>query len=229
MDPAKYFKRTIDPGEIVRMVVQDLHKIKKFKSILFVRTPSTGSWMDRMIRTYTNLNPYSVLYTRNGGAANRNDRRLYTILDHSELDLHIKNLNKRFDLICLDPFHEYIESISDFTLLTSVLSDDGILISHDCFPPKKEHSSPVFKSGWWCGVTYVAFVEIAYNNPSWFYTILDNDNGVGIISKNEMAHLKNEFDREKQQCLIQMNKEGNDATYEYFCENSNELINLIRE
>jgi hypothetical protein len=226
MDPAKYLKTKMYNGGIVNMVIQDLHKLKNFKSVLFVRTPTTGSWMDGMITTYKDLNPYSVLYTRNSETANNVAKRLYTILDYSELNSHIKNLNRRFDLICLDSFHEYSESINDFTLLTSILSDDGVLISHDCFPPKKEYSTPVFKLGWWCGVTYVAFVEIAYNNPSWFYAIFDNDNGVGIISKNAVEPLKNEFDREKQKRLIQMKKGGN-TTYEYFCANSKELINVI--
>jgi hypothetical protein len=129
----------------------------------------------------------------------------------------------------MDPFHEYSESISDFTLFTSMLSDDGILISHDCFPHKKQYSGPIFKPGHWSGITYVAFVETAYNNPSWFYAIINNDTGIGIISKNAIENLRNNFDREKQECLIQMNKDGDDSTYEYFCANSKELINLIRE
>jgi len=229
MNPSEYVKNKLYHGEIVNMVIQDLHKLLNFKSALFVRTPTTGTWMDAMITTYKSLSPYPILYTRNGAATNSAAKRLYTIVDHSQLKSHVKNLKRHFDLICVDPFHEYSESISDFTLLTSVLSDDGVLISHDCFPHKKEYSSPVFKSGWWCGVTYVAFVEVAYNNPSWFYAILDNDNGVGIISKKAVEHLRNDFDREKQQRLIQMNKAGDETTYEYFCANSKELINVISE
>jgi hypothetical protein len=229
MDTAKYLEPKICGGQVVNMVIEDLHKLKNFKSMLFVRTPTTGAWMDPMILTYKHLNPCTVLYTRNSNTTYGNGKRLYTMLDHCDLEFYFKNLNRRFDLICMDPFHEYSESISDFTLFTSMLSDDGILISHDCFPHKKQYSGPIFKPGHWSGITYVAFVETAYNNPSWFYAIIDNDTGIGIISKNAIENLKNNFDREKQECLIQMNKDGDDGIYEYFCENSKELINLIRE
>jgi len=229
MNTSRYLQPKISGGQIVNMVIEDLHKLKNFKSMLFVRTPTTGAWMDPMITTYKDLNPCTVFYTRNGNTTYGNGNRLYTIVDHCDLEWYFKNLNRRFDLICMDPFHEYNESISDFTLFTSMLTDDGVLISHDCFPCKKQYSGPIFKPGYWCGVTYVAFVEIAYNNPSWFYAVIDNDTGIGIISKNAIENLRNDFDREKQECLIQMNKDGDDSTYEYFCANSKELINLIRE
>ena len=158
--------------------------------------------------------------------ANSYMKRLYTVIEHSDLESHIRALNVQFDVICIDPFHEYSESAGDFLLLPSFLTDDGILISHDCYPPQKDWATPKFKSGAWCGVTYVAFVEFAYNNPDWYYTILNNDTGIGIMSKKPMAHLKNSFNRELQKQLIDMYK-ANEPTYDFFCANSGALINAI--
>jgi hypothetical protein len=108
------------------------------------------------------------------------------------------------------------------------MTDDGILLSHDCCPPKKEYSTPDFKKGWWCGVTYICFVELAYNNPQWFYGVINNDNGVGILSKQKLDHLEQNFNREKQEQLIKMNKDLDPSVYDYYIKNAKELINLYK-
>ena len=82
----------------------------------------------------------------------------YTPKTHHTLFETINNINTKFDLICLDSFHEYKESIADLLLLTSVLSENGILICHDCCPPNKKCTTSYYKKGEWCGVTYVAFI-----------------------------------------------------------------------
>ena len=115
----------------------------------------------------------------------------------------------------------------DFKTFTSYLSDDGILISHDCYPPKKEYATKEYKKGYWCGLTYICFIELAYNNPQWYYSIINNDNGIGIMSKNIISPLtiNTIFDRKKQEELI--NIKENHTAYNYFIENKNNLINII--
>jgi len=226
MNFSQYLKTRVQKGEVVSKMIEDLHKEKRFKNILFIRTPTTGAWMDTIFKKQT-ANVTRLMYTAGAMTANSYMKRLYTVIGHSDFESHIRGLGVQFDLICIDPFHEYAESASDFSVLPLFLTDDGIIISHDCHPPKKEWATSQFKSGGWCGVTYVAFVEFAYNNPNWFYIILNNDTGIGMMSKKPMASLKNTFNRELQKQLIDMFKAGDDTTYDFFCANSKELINAI--
>ena len=215
----KYLREKQTKGEIVNMVVNDLQKTKTFQNILFLRTPTTGGWMDAMMR---DENVTRILYTIDTHITNR----LYTILRHSELETHLRSLEKTFDLIIMDSYHEYKQSSSDFSFISSLLSEDGILISHDCCPPDKEKATPNFIKGYWCGVTYICFIELAYNNPQYYYAVIDNDNGVGIASKKPIDFLTQDLNREKQEIVIQMNKDGDPNTYDYFRANGKELINL---
>jgi hypothetical protein len=226
MNFSPYLKTRVQKGEVVSKLFEDLHKERQFKNILCIRTPTTGSWMDTMFSNNTESNITRLMYAGGSMTANSYMKRLYTVIEHSDLESHIRALNVQFDVICIDPFHEYSESAGDFLLLPSFLTDDGILISHDCYPPMKEWATPKFKSGAWCGVTYVAFVEFAYNNPDWYYTILNNDTGIGIMSKKPMAPLTNSFNREMQKQLIDMYK-ANEPTYDFFCANSGAIINAI--
>jgi len=219
--PNCYLQKKTFNGEIVNRLLNDIIKENQlYGNILFVRTPTTAPWMDNMLKN--NENVTRIIYNTPDVEPIKINN--YDIIQHSELT----KLNyKKYDIICLDPYHEYAESTSDLNFLSSLLSDQGVMLIHDCCPPKKEYSTSKFKKGWWCGVTYVCLVEHSYNNPELFYGVINNDNGVGIISKQKISYLDNGFDKEKQETLITMLKENNEMTYDYFCKYGRELINLI--
>ena len=225
MELQKYLYEKKTNGYIVKMVINDLHHLKNFKNILLVRTPTTAPWMDNILNNESNINIVCIMYNIIQDKYSKNPD--YTHIEHNKMNDYLKSLNIKFDAICVDPYHEYKESNMDFTILSSYLSDDGILISHDCYPPKKEYATKQFKHGYWCGLTYICFIELAYNNPQWYYSIINNDNGVGIISKNIISPLTNNtiVDRQKQSELI--NLKENDIAYDYFIQNQHHLINII--
>jgi hypothetical protein len=171
-------------GDIISLFITHLYNEYKFKNILFVRTCTTGDWQDKLLINEKNIT--RILYFTNKTEKKTNSHKLTNIIDSNDLENTLKLLNKNFDLICIDPFHEYNESKRDFSILSSFLTKNGILISHDCFPENKDMSTPYFKEGGWCGETYVAFIEFAYKNPSMYYAILNIDTGIGIMSKIEM-------------------------------------------
>lgn len=159
-----------------------------------------------------------------------NSSNITNKIEYKNLENELSQLNKKFNLICIDPFHEYEISKSNFNLLYSYLSEDGTIISHDCFPAITKLARPTYCQGEWCGETYVAFVEFAHNNPALYYGILNIDTGIGIISKlNNVLFLKNNLDIEKQKIFLakHKNKELYVDIYKYFCENSIGLINSI--
>lgn len=183
-----------------------------FQNILIVNTPITGLFLDEMLQDK---------YTT---------RIKYSPNDFNNFIETINNINCKFDLILVDPYHEYEHSIVTFRLLTSLLDENGILISHDCYPPTFDitQPTPVYVNGCWCGVTYAAFVENAYENPNLYYSVINNDFGLGIISKTETIFVKKICNVEKQKIFLDMCKNNDyEKAYNYFIDNSNEMINLI--
>ena len=98
----------------------------------------------------------------------------------------------------------------------------------DCYPWNKTVANPSYISGNWCGETYIAFIELAYNNPDMFYTVINIDTGIGIMSKKQIHFLCNKMnkkiDKNKQEYLLYLHKNSKDA-YTYFTENSKDIIN----
>lgn len=95
-------------------------------------------------------------------------------------------------------------------------------------------ANPNYIKGPWCGETYMAFVEFAYNNysnnPNNYYAILNIDTGIGIISKKQLGFLSNTLDRKKQEHLLYLyyNNNPKGQYYKYFNENSKDIINSIQ-
>ncbi len=180
------------------------------KKILIINTPKTGEFLNKM---FLDKRIVRICYDPN---------------DFNYLVNLIPIIKTKFDLICVDPYHEYKESINTFRLLISLLNENGILISHDCCPPNFSCSSPTYKTGEWCGVTYAAFIEIAYEHPEWYYSVINTDYGLGIISKKEIDFVKKIIDNEKQKIFLDLFKENKyEEAYHYFIENSGDIINLI--
>ncbi len=223
----KYFnKKKYNSGEIISDLITDVINKNKYTSILFIRTPPTGGWLDNFLKN--NKNIIRILYK----TQHHNKKTkilahpLTKIINSEELEHKLKTFNKTFDLICVDPFHEYEYSKRDFFLLSSYLTDNGMIISHDCFPKNEAYANPKFNPGAWSGETYIALVEFAYNNPEYFYGIIELDTGIGIISKKEFNGLTNKLNKDKQKELLLLHK-NSDKPYEYFCNNGKEIINTI--
>ena len=200
-------------------------EIFKFSNILCVRHPTGGLFLDKLFLNKSNVS--RIIYEINNIEHTKCDKSQNILIQHSDLKNILNTLNKKFDLICLDPFHEYSESISDLSICTSFLTEDGILICHDCSPPTKELCSSNYKYGAWCGVTYYCLIEFAYNNPNYYYGVINRDFGLGIISKKNIPFVKKIIINETHQNLIDIYNNNTDETYDYFIINSKALINLI--
>lgn len=219
--------KTIVNGEIITKFINDYIRLYNCENILLVRTPTTGDWLKNIC--INNNNVVRILYDTDF-ITGINSSNLKNKIKYENLEDTLSQLNRKFNLICIDPFHEYEISKSNLNLFYQYLSEDGTIISHDCFPTTKKMAQPNYSTGSWCGETYVAFVEFAYNNPTLYYGILNIDTGIGIISKlNNIIFLKNNLDIKKQELFLSKHKNKAMYTdiYKYFCENSVELINSI--
>lgn len=91
--------------------------------------------------------------------------------------------NARFDVILVDPFHDYACSYRDIELALRLLKDNGAIVVHDVLPPSAGRIiSPTRVRGSWCGVTFIAFIDFLMKEDLQFCTV-DCDFGCGIIRK----------------------------------------------
>ena len=224
MDISKYFKKKYNFGNIISSFIIDLYNKNNYNNILFIRTCTTGNWLDELLIENQDIN--RILYLTDKIKNPTTSHKLTTIIHSNDLSNQLILLNKTFDLICIDTWHEYEEASRDFRIISSFLNDSGILISHDCYPWNKIVANPRFIPGSWCGETYISFIEYAYNNSNMFYTILNIDTGIGIISKKQLPFLSNTLDKKKQEHLLFLHKNSLDC-YTYFVENSKDIINVI--
>ena len=198
----------------------------KFNNILCVRHTTGGHFLDKLFLDKNNVK--RILYESNNiNVPKCNNPGLNILIQHKDLLNTLEKINIKFDLICLDPFHEYYESSNDLLLITSFLTDNGIVVCHDCAPQNKEQTTSHYIYGNWCGVTYCAFINFAYNNPEWFYAVLNKDFGLGIISKKEIKFVSKNLNKGLQKKFIDIIINNIDNAYDYFEIYSKEIINLI--
>lgn len=210
-------------GEIISNIIVDLYNQNKYDNVLFIRTPTTGNWLDILLNK--NINITRILYDTYK-INNYTFHKSTIIIDHNNLKNTLISINKKFDLIAIDTFHEYNYSKNDLYLLYMFLTENGTMICHDCFPSNKLMATPKFKFGDWCGETYIAFIDFAYNNPQLFYCILKIDTGIGIISKVELELLKNKFNIKKQKKMLSYHMQSKNV-YKYFYKNHHKIMNVI--
>lgn len=77
------------------------------------------------------------------------------VFEHSSSDDFFKKANGKFDCIFLDGSHQLDQVFRDINNAQNHLTEDGIIIVHDTFPPDKEHTSPNL-----CGNAYRAIEEL---------------------------------------------------------------------
>jgi len=88
----------------------------------------------------------------------------------------------RYDIILVDPFHDYASSYRDLAAAFDLLDKGGMLVVHDCRPPNIAVAGPEYIEGEWCGVTYKAYLDFVFARRLDYRTV-DTDYGCGIIRK----------------------------------------------
>ncbi len=219
--------RSYKNGEIITNYVNDLINNNNYNNIIFIRTPTTGNWLDNILPNNNNIIRLCY-FMQTKQLTNLKCHKSTIFINLNILKEKMNELNNKYDLIVIDPYHEYDISYNNFNLLFSFLNDDGCIVSHDCYPTNLKLSFPKFVFGDWCGQTYLAFIKFAYHNPELFYGILNIDTGIGIINKRKNDGLSNSLNKNKQEKLLNIDFLNNyDEAYTYFINNSIELINLI--
>jgi hypothetical protein len=159
-----------------------------------------------------------------------------------EIDDCLNEIKRRqlgFDIILVDPWHEYGTSWRDLNVAFDLISEGGALVVHDCLPPRSGPViSPTYVEGEWCGVTYEAYLDFVLGRADLDYYTVDTDYGCGVIRKKghaassapRVAGLSRSTEPQEQQSLIaRWRSLGDDleATFGFFEANRTALLRLI--
>ncbi len=109
-------------------------------------------------------------------------------------DFFLKNAKQVFektkpDLIFIDGMHEYQYALRDIENSLRYMTDNGVIVVHDCNPKTKEAGSS-FKEfsennyeGLWNGDVWKAILHLRSTRQDVNVFVLDCDHGLGIITK----------------------------------------------
>lgn len=105
-------------------------------------------------------------------------------LDIAPCVAELDRRGERYDVILVDPYHEYECSRRDLELAFRLLSENGTIVVHDVLPPSGGTIiSPSFVPGPWCGLTFIAYVDfLMKENPA--FSTVDCDYGCGIVTRH---------------------------------------------
>jgi hypothetical protein len=115
----------------------------------------------------------------------RASRHLPTL---SDIEGMVSDNRTTADIVFLDPWHTYDDSLRLLQLGYAMVAPGGYLVVHDCNPDQYEFTATLPESCavCWCGDTWRAFVDFTANLPAdteWW--ILASDLGVGVIQAAE--------------------------------------------
>jgi hypothetical protein len=135
----------------------------------------------------------------------------------------------RFDVILVDPYHAYAQSRRDLEAALALLSSGGALVVHDCLPPSEALAGPEFQPGFWCGVTYKAFIDFVAANPELRYVTVDADYGCGVVRKAAPLLPARSPRSARRRVFARWTGFGDDfaAAWRYFAAHRASLLNLI--
>lgn len=124
----------------------------------------------------------------------------------------------KFDCVFIDGLHIEDQVYEDVENSLKFLSEDGVVILHDCNPPTQYHvgETPLFSppaNGDWNGTVYLALIKLRLYRKDLTLTTIDTDWGVGIIRKSESQTL-NVFPTDA-------------LNWDFFSFNRKKILNLI--
>ena len=128
---------------------------------------------------------------------------------------------KKVELALVDGMHEYAYALRDAENILHYLTDDGVIIMHDCNPKTKEEAGSyaewksMGKTGQWNGDVWKTIVHLRSCRDDINVFVLDCDQGLGIVTKGRPENkLKYSLD------------EINSFTFNDFDANRRQWINL---
>ena len=162
-------------------LINELAAVHGYRSYLEICTPTTG----RLYAT-VDRDRYTTCHRLMYRCPDKFDDGLPIDFRTSGLDIErhlrvIRAVERKYDVILVDPFHEYETTIRDLREACELLQPNGTILVHDCFPTDEKIVEPRYQIGSWCGVTYKAYIDFVLATPRLWFCTVDTDFGCGVI------------------------------------------------
>ena len=91
--------------------------------------------------------------------------------------------SSKFDIIFIDGLHHSDQVLKDIKNSLNHLSDNGIIVCHDCLPTSEKMQERDDNGGEWTGDVWKAIAELRVETIDLDIKVVDTDYGCGIISR----------------------------------------------
>jgi SAM-dependent methyltransferase len=94
-----------------------------------------------------------------------------------------------FDVVFVDGHHTYEQALRDVENSLRHLSEEGVVLMHDCNPPTEESALPDLLAAaatggdGWCGDVWKTIVHLRATRPDLRVSVLDIDYGIGVVRR----------------------------------------------
>jgi hypothetical protein len=147
----------------------------------------------------------------------------------------IRAVERKYDVILVDPFHEYETTIRDLREACDLLRPNGTILVHDCFPTDEKIVVPRYQNGSWCGVTYKAYIDFVLATPRLWFCTVDTDFGCGVIrqpaqfARDDRAALPFVAESSRRLAIRDWEQAGSDygKTFRLLQAHATTLLNLV--
>jgi hypothetical protein len=165
-------------------LINELSAIYGYRKYLEICTPTTGNMYRAVDRAR-----YSTCHRLMYRCPAEFDDGLPIDFRSSNLDINecvgaVRAKDLKYDVILVDPFHEYESSVRDLIEAVDLLNPAGTVIVHDCYPRDETIAVPEYIDGSWCGVTYKAYLDFVLAGNGLIFCTVDTDYGCGVIRRN---------------------------------------------
>jgi hypothetical protein len=187
---------------------------REYRSYLELCTVTTGLRYKEIDRTRLAV-CHRLMYRCPSGYADELPIDFRSVgLDISSCVRVIRERGYRYDLILVDPLHEYGASMRDLTEALGLLTDRGTIVVHDCLPPTAELAGPNFRVGDRCGLTHRAYLDFVFARANLEYRTVDIDYGCGVIrARSGLARVRGWWgmSRKRRALIAQWHALGHDS------------------
>lgn len=166
-------------------IITYLSELRGYRTYLEICTPTTGNKFAKIDQSKFDV-CHRLMYRcpENFEDGLKIDFRTPD-LDTTQCIVRARRSSLHYDIILVDPWHEYGSSYRDIETALSLLSDKGSIVVHDCMPPTADIISPTWIPGAWCGVTFMAYIDFVTRNKQLEFRTVDTDYGCGIIQRSD--------------------------------------------
>ena len=99
-----------------------------------------------------------------------------------------------FDIIFIDGLHLEKQVDKDIQNSLDCLSENGIIVLHDCNPPTSHMARETYRTEYgyepWNGTVWKAIYQLRTTRKDLHVSVVDTDWGIGIIKRNELHDTK---------------------------------------